>query len=99
VTDLSVTHPLTYVAVTTACWAVPTVALVWGVMRLRAWRNRPCGARYGVTSPTRALFKCALCSGHRGAHYAPPAVPGDYSFEWYDEQRPPPEGRISPPGA
>lgn len=82
-TDWSVTHPLSYVALTTACWAVPAVTLVWGVLRLRQWRNRPCQAHFEAGPTT--VFHCVRRHRHRGAHADLTQKP--YSFEWYDHEQ------------
>lgn len=57
--------------------------LVYGVARLRRYRNRPCHARFEANPTT--TFTCARVNRHRGAHSDPSTMP--YSFEWYDERR------------
>ncbi|HMG13782.1 MAG TPA: hypothetical protein VK571_11410 [Gemmatimonadaceae bacterium] len=79
-TDLSVTHPSAYAAMTAACWAIPAIALVWGVIRLGCTLRRPCGERCALLGPTVwKTYHCGRRRRHSGNHRSG-------SFEWVDDE-------------
>lgn len=94
-TDLSVTRPIAYAAMTTACWAVPAAALVWGLARLRRHLRRPCGARFETA--LGLVYTCTRFARHGGAHSSPKRHELSYDVEWFDLRDKGPAGKDPAP--